>query len=262
MLTEIFLPKSELAHVVRCYISSSTPPDSASCNFKRFRILSEGCPELIFHFGKPPQKLLSGDTSASTASSLLMGLYLRHVDVQLCGPCQTLFVQFQPWTQAWLLGDVATQATDAQMDLDDVFCHWERDFMDRIRLTTNPQAAIPLIEAWLSRRLNSLVTDRQVIHAAALLQDSGGNIPIQTLEAKVNLGIRRLEQRFTDHVGVGMKYYARIVRIRRTAEAIREQQGLHLTAIGYDHGFFDQSHLIREFRHFAAMTPTIYARAI
>lgn len=261
MLTEIFMPKPELAHIVRCYFTLGTP-DDANCCQKKFRFLPDGCPELIFHFGIAPLKQLGGKEGSSKASAALMGLYQRHVDVQLCGPSQTLFVQFQPWVQGWLLGDAARIATDHQLEIEDVFRHGERNFMDSILAAVDPKAAIAMIEEWLLNRLKTFALDRQVVHAVGLLRQSRGKIPIQTLEEGVNLGIRRLEQKFADQVGVSLKYFARIVRIRNTAEAIRISQATRLADVGYDHGFFDQAHLIHEFKHFVNMTPTTFARAI
>lgn len=259
MLSVIHFPKKELANVVRCFWTLDWPMSHTS---KKFRFLTDGCPELVFHFGTPPLRKFGGSDKAVESPVFLMGVISRHADVQLCGPTKPLLVKFHPWALAWLLGDTAALATDQQLDCFEVFKPAEWQYLQRIQDAGSPLAAIPIIEDWLLKKMASYQCDHQVAHATNLLLRSAGSIPIQTLESQMNVGIRRLEQKFTDQVGVSMKYFARIVRIRQTAEAIRSQVDARLGDIAYDHGFFDQAHFIREFRYFADMTPTAYARAI
>jgi AraC-like DNA-binding protein len=244
---------------VRCFWTLEWPSHYAH---RKFRFVKDGYPELVFHFGVPTRRQIGGRHEVMETPAFLMGILLRHSDVELCGPTYPLIVKFYPWVIDWLIGDAAATATDRQLDPEVVFKCGERHHFDAIMGAGSPAAAIPLVEAWLCERIASYAADHQVAQAAILLYDSAGRIPIQTLADKVNLGVRRLEQRFLEKVGVRMKYFARIVRMRHLAETIHARADMPLGDIAHDHGFFDQAHFIHEFRHFASMSPKEFARAI
>jgi transcriptional regulator GlxA family with amidase domain len=71
----------------------------------------------------------------------------------------------------------------------------------------------------------------------------------------VGLSERQLRRVFATAVGVGPKEYLRMLRFQRAAESAAMPGGqLAVTA-----GYYDQAHLISEFRHLARMTPRDFA---
>ncbi len=61
-----------------------------------------------------------------------------------------------------------------------------------------------------------------------------------------------LGRTFAHHVGVTPKTFARVMRFRRAIELGKRQQWADVAA---ELGYFDQSHLIADFREFAGETP-------
>ena len=84
----------------------------------------------------------------------------------------------------------------------------------------------------------------------------------------IGLSPRRFIELFEREVGLTPKLYCRVRRFRRAAHRIwalssgAESTGAgdDFSAIAFDCGFADQSHLIREFREFSGLTPAEYAR--
>lgn len=72
-----------------------------------------------------------------------------------------------------------------------------------------------------------------------------------------NLSVRAFERHFQHCFHVSPQRYIKRVRVRMTCHALvfSDQP---LTQIAIDHGFSDQSHFTREFRHQMAMTPRQY----
>jgi transcriptional regulator GlxA family with amidase domain len=68
---------------------------------------------------------------------------------------------------------------------------------------------------------------------------------------------RTLQRRFTVHVGISPKLLARIRRFQRVLSAWREDPG-SLARVAVECGYFDQSHLIRDFRDFAGAAPAAF----
>jgi AraC-like DNA-binding protein len=260
MLKESFLPKKEVAHIVKSFWTLSTPV-GMSATMKKFRYLPDGCPELIFHYGASPKLHFGGTEATFSLPGCLMGNFRRYADAQVSAAGYSVLAKLHPWVLGKLIGDSASMVTDFQLEFGDFF-RADVGVYQQILDANSPAKAIPIIENWLLGKLGAYEPDLQLARAVEIIGIRSGNISIQDLEHQLNIGIRRLEQKFADEIGIGVKYYARIVRIRAVAEAIRVNPTTRLADIAYDHGFFDQAHFIREFRHFSDMSPKAYARAI
>jgi AraC-like DNA-binding protein len=94
------------------------------------------------------------------------------------------------------------------------------------------------------------------------LERTNGSVPIAALAEATGWSARRLIARFRDEVGVTPKLAARILRFERVVERIQEAQGHGWADIAYDCGYYDQSHLNRDFRQFAGTTPTAFVAAL
>lgn len=75
------------------------------------------------------------------------------------------------------------------------------------------------------------------------------------LSGKYNLSQRQYQRRFKQHMGVSPETYIRILKFQHALQAINRRSFSKLSDIGYELGFADQSHFIREFRLFSGYTP-------
>jgi AraC-like DNA-binding protein len=82
-----------------------------------------------------------------------------------------------------------------------------------------------------------------------------GGHGVATVAARLGMDRRTLGTLFHREVGFGLKRYARIARFERALWAVRAEDAPSLGLIAAQLAFADQSHLTREFRHFAGFTP-------
>ena len=80
---------------------------------------------------------------------------------------------------------------------------------------------------------------------------------IDALAASLGSSVRRLQRRFGVQVGVSPKMLARIRRFQRVFSAWR-QDPRSLAVVAMQCGYFDQPHLIRDFRDFAGRAPAAF----
>jgi AraC-like DNA-binding protein len=71
------------------------------------------------------------------------------------------------------------------------------------------------------------------------------------------LSPRKLAEAFRAEVGLAPKAYQRVRRLQAALRQLDRGPASGAT-IAADVGYFDQAHLVREFRSFTAMTPTQY----
>ncbi len=143
-----------------------------------------------------------------------------------------------------------------------------REIENRLTEFRTPMAQAALLARFIAGRVADDSGLDNVVRAAVNLIDHAPCNAIRSLVGDIGLSERHLRRRFQDHVGLGIKHYARIIRFQRLLDATRQHTrrfGLvspGWAAIAYDHGFSDQAHLIREIRAFAGLTPAELLQAV
>ncbi|HKE58842.1 MAG TPA: helix-turn-helix domain-containing protein, partial [Pyrinomonadaceae bacterium] len=84
----------------------------------------------------------------------------------------------------------------------------------------------------------------------------GGVVSLEELVADSGLSGRQLERRFLQEVGLGPKLLARILRFQQVFRAV-ERNDVQWAPIAVECGYYDQSHLIRDFQQFARQSPAV-----
>jgi AraC-like DNA-binding protein len=62
-------------------------------------------------------------------------------------------------------------------------------------------------------------------------------------------------------VGLSPKVFAAIIRWKSTAQAIKRGPGHDLLDVALKAGYYDHSHMLRDFRRFAGVSPSAFAEA-
>jgi len=112
---------------------------------------------------------------------------------------------------------------------------------------------IAAVERFLIGRMTNTEPDKLVLAAITLIHKSKGNIRIKELTGQLHISQSPLEKRFRQAVGTSPKKFASIVRLKY----VIQQYGYanSLTELGYEAGFYDQAHFIKEFKTFTGETP-------
>lgn len=120
---------------------------------------------------------------------------------------------------------------------------------------TNPER-IKVVERFLISRMSVQAEDKLVTTALAIIHQNRGNIRIRQLAEQLNISQSPLEKRFRKVVGASPKKFASIIRIKHTITSYHPEKTF--TGLGYEAGFYDQAHFIREFRNFTGETPELF----
>ena len=124
---------------------------------------------------------------------------------------------------------------------------------------TNPER-ITLLEKFFIGRMTRGEPDKLVLAALALIHKSKGNIRIKDLVQQLHTSQSPLEKRFRAAVGASPKKFSSIVRLKNLLQQFPKTGSL--TELGYEAGFYDQAHFIREFKAFTGDTPENFFRQL
>ncbi len=82
---------------------------------------------------------------------------------------------------------------------------------------------------------------------------SKGQLAIHDFCKKHRVHKSTVQRLFMENVGTGPKALANIIRMNHTISDFYTDESL--TRIGFEHGYFDQSHMIRDLKKFTGLTP-------
>jgi AraC-like DNA-binding protein len=133
--------------------------------------------------------------------------------------------------------------------------------ISRLAELTSPSNRFDCLTVALRRRLPDVRTPDWVV-GEALTQMTAMRIDrtpaISVLVHSLGVSERSLERRFTAQVGLTPVQYRRLVRFRASLRRYANG-GTNWSDIAASTGFSDQSHLVREFRDWAGLSPTAWA---
>lgn len=117
---------------------------------------------------------------------------------------------------------------------------------------------IGFLDSTLAERLRQTAPlDRRQAHALALLRHRP-DLDIADIAADIGWSRKHLADRVRDAIGIGPRSFRRLLRFQRLTGLLDREPAPDWAGLAYDAGYCDQSHLIREFRELAGMTPTEY----
>jgi len=143
---------------------------------------------------------------------------------------------------------------EKRVDCRDIFPRYTIEKIeDRLSLMRTAIERVQCVENFLLAELNRHNEDLLIQKAYRDLSASNGNYPIWMLARNLGLTERTLERRFLAHVGATPKKYARVIRLRN---AIFQREKLSTWAdVAYAVGYYDQSHMIRDFQELYGISP-------
>tara|TARA_R110002167_G_scaffold54305_2_gene154668 strand:+ start:96 stop:944 length:849 start_codon:yes stop_codon:yes gene_type:complete len=134
-----------------------------------------------------------------------------------------------------------------------------RRLADVLFCATDWTSRFALLDGFVRARLRRHpAPSPQVAWAWRQLNRSQGRERIDALAARVGWSRKHLADRFAAEIGRPPKTVARLLRFEHLHGLLGTGETPDWSALAHDCGYADQAHLVREFRHFAGITPGDY----
>lgn len=253
MLTYREMPASApLRNVVRCVWFLSGNVDAVEIAPEK--ILPDGCMEIIIHLGTPFVRI-RGARSEVQARAFLMGQLTESIVLRQSANSHVMGIRFTPQGAASFVPFHVDEIRNTALSLDNVWGKESRLLEDAVLNAASDSGRVAVIESFLSRKLSDRNRDRRIEAAVGRIETSQGRVSIEAIAADIGWSTRQLERRFLSSVGIGPKALARIVRLQTLLQTAGPSAPRQWPSIALACGFFDQAHLIREFKRFAGEPP-------
>jgi AraC-like DNA-binding protein len=183
-------------------------------------------------------------------------------DYELKGAGRVCGLRFRPGAFRPLLGRPLHTITDRVLALSEVFPWDDAAVQDEVLAGADDAAMIGAASRLLAPHLPA--SDPQVERIAAILrtvETTPGLTQVEQLAAGAGMGVRSLQQLFSEYLGVSPKWVVRRFRLHEAADRLAGGEELDLSALALSLGYFDQAHFTSDFRKLVGDTPARYRAA-
>ena len=91
---------------------------------------------------------------------------------------------------------------------------------------------------------------------------SEGSISIEKIASLACLSLRQFERVSKERIGLPPKLFARIIRFSKAYRIRESSPDISWTKIAHECNYFDQMHLIRDFKQFAGVAPGVIEKEL
>lgn len=219
--------------------------------------MPDGRPELIFNLGDSFEQLDRG-TAIEQPRTLIVGSTRRAMQIRPMGKIDLIGIRLRPEALAGLLRLPARELMDRAIDLTLLPRRFDPTLSEQLADSTDERARLGLLERHL-RGASEHARPHRRLRAAVELVLRSYDLPVVSRAADVvGLSYRQLSRLFRERVGFGPKVLARITRFQRLLRALELRPNASWSGLAAEIGYYDQPHLTREFRAFAAVSPQAY----
>jgi AraC-like DNA-binding protein len=194
-----------------------------------------------------------------SAPSIFVAQQTTRMNIQLSDDHLIIQVCFQPGFISQFLGGMPVREFQGkEIDAEHLSGQQMKILNEQLRETADYKKMIWLIEEYLLKRLNTIKIHRLPIDRAIYaLRNAETPLSLTWLANQACLSQRQFERNFTARLGMSPKFYARIARFDRAYKSKLQTPGKDWLDIAYQCGYYDFSHLMRDFRQFAEVTPSM-----
>jgi AraC-like DNA-binding protein len=214
------------------------------------RVVPDGHAELILNLGQPFEFFKDGKWHGQPRY-FLAGQIDGPLLLRPNGPAKMLGIGFHPHGAARVFAAPMHELSGRFTPVADLSRALSRE-LDRALDSADP---IARVEAALSSAESVASRDDPVVaEAVRRIVLARGVSDLAALASELGVGIRQLERRFDSSVGLPPKLFCRMQRFIHVFRVIGNQPGKWADTAAAC-GYYDQAHLIRDFKKFSGETP-------
>lgn len=245
ILYQEYPPCPALAPYLACLWTCHVQPGGQALSH---RVLPDNCIDILWQDSDP----LGG----------VAGMMSTVIEVPFKRPVRTLAVRFKPGAASHFFDTPLHELADLHPALGELWTNGEAHrFADALWSRPLPDLqAVAVIEQLLLQRLRAGHRKNELVQAAVgAIEASHGAIRIESLADALGVSRQHLASQFRARVGLPAKLFARVCRFQHASKRLREGAPGDWAALALELGYYDQPHMIHEFRALSGSTPPSFA---
>ena len=248
-------PSPKLARFIKCFWAIRSDAGTGAPE----PVLPDGCPEIVFNLADRFLRSHADGSLEIQPVAIISGQLSSSISIMPTGRVDLFGVRFHPTGAFPILRIPLSELTNRVEAFDSLVGREATEVWERIAEAESFEDRVRVFEGFCLRSLHGLSTDDDLPRLLShVITDRRGQISVSELCSMSGLAERTLERTFQRCVGLPPKTFARIVRFQNVVRRIELSESANLLNTALAFGYYDQSHMIREFREFAGKSPLAY----
>lgn len=254
MLFKKIFPSKAVKNFITCYWIM----EDDNCKPEQHKIIPDGYPEIIIHFGDP-YKILIGKEWETQNDYLLAGQITKYFYLQNTGSTKAFGIKFEPATITGLFGLRMDSYVDKVISLGNT-TNPELTLLKNILLSPGDYKQISLqLNIFFENLISSKgPVDTRIENAINLIFKKNGMISSPEICAAAYIGERQMLNLFKKYTGLSPKAYSNIIRLSYIFKLVQKNR-MKWSSLAYEAAYFDQAHFIKDFKKLTGEKPGKYS---
>ncbi len=189
--------------------------------------------------------------------SVIVGPQSSRVNIKVHNALHAIRVDFLPGGLYRLLGIPMHELLDGGFDAVDFFGVEMKEINQQLQHIPDLETGKILVEQFLINKISSLKEKLPFDQALNMLLISNGTLTIEKTASIACQSLKQFERKCRERIGMNPKLYARILKFSHAYRMHEVSPNLSWTKIAYAAGYFDQMHMIRDFKTFVGVNPSV-----
>ena len=212
-----------------------------------YKILPDGCVDIIF----------SLDRDRATFYANIVGTMTTYLEISYPHTVQIFGIRFKPAGITAFTRIPADEFTDRIVELSMADTLFDKSFYETLPEKQSIEEIVAHTDSYLINRIPYIYrAENRIIRAVDLIYSAKGQLSPAKVASEVCLCQRHFERKFKSAIGVSPKTFSKIIRFKETLRCLRNQPCKDLLWVAIECGYYDHTHLIKEFKTFSGNTPT------
>ncbi|MDO6431666.1 AraC family transcriptional regulator [Flavitalea sp. BT771] len=179
--------------------------------------------------------------------------------VNFNGVYHTFIIQFKANGFNKLFSLPASEFVNKLYYMDEVFGSGAKELNEKLRhaeeVLLMAQFADHFLLHFLTGQKKTAQLHDGITFVANELFTSSTLYSVEVYACKANMSVRNFGRRFIEQVGISPKFYCRLLRFNNAVNTKIKKPTSSWTSIAHECGYYDQMHMIRDFKQFAGLNP-------
>jgi AraC-like DNA-binding protein len=219
-----------------------------------------GTTELVFALQDGPIRMGARDgVPKPMGSAVFCGAHSWPFVIDTRTQGRLIGVHFKPGGAYPFFAPPAAELRDTRLALGDLWGRAAAHLSEQLAGAQTVELRFGLLEkTLLARATRPFARHPAVAHALGALNRPTETVSIRPIVKETGLSPRRFIDLFSREVGLTPKLFARVRRMQAVLERLGDPACATWAEMALSHGYFDQAHLVRDFRQFTGLPPTAY----
>lgn len=188
--------------------------------------------------------------------TVLTGPQFSKVNIKVLKQLSAIRVDFFPGGLYRMLGIPMNELFDGGFDALDFFGPEINTINEQLQQVVNLEDGKNIVERFLLARAAGLKEILPFDAAMHTLMQCSGMMAIEKTASMACLSLKQFERKCQERIGMNPKMYARVLRFSKAYRLHEAFPQMSWTKIAYEAGYYDQMHMIRDFKVFTGTNPT------